>query len=268
MRLFGAIFTMICLAAAGFGQDDTGKFRYAASKAIPAGTVLHYVKTNIDGTHPEQVSQYFASSDSMEAFKFHPKSPPAGLVIAEMDWRTFSAKSLTSWRVPGKDAERKLFGTIRFDGEAWRASVSIPAARAGTETLDLKRFPVHLYNFDLGSLNFALPHLRNPKETFTIGITDPTFRDDSPLIEYKGEATVSFLSDETRNGSAARKYRINGPGLQNRGGFIWVNKRHGWIEDMEIDLPDNPEWKSFKLKLLRVEKKSRVEWERFMAEQL
>ncbi|MDQ4122204.1 MAG: hypothetical protein M3209_12260 [Acidobacteriota bacterium] len=256
--LFGIfIFGAICKA-----QDDTAKFRYRAKKQIPVGTVLHYVKTNIDGTQPEYVSQYIASDNVMEAFKFHPKGSRAGFVVAEMDWQTFSAKSLKSWQVFPKN-QQNLFGTILFDGAKRQAEVSIPVVRKEPETFAINHLPIHLYNFDLGSLNFAFPHLVKPKSSFTIGIADPTFQDKGALVEYKGEATVSYQTTEKRNNVKTRKYRIDGAGLKNRGGFIWVNKKRGWIEDMEIALPDNPSWTSFKLKLLRVEKMSRAEWDKF-----
>ena len=264
--LFAGGFLFAAGARAQNDGDDTGKFRFEAKKNFAAGTVLHYVKTNIDGTYPEYVSQYIASADTMESFKFHPKGSRAGLVIAEMDWRTFSAKSLKSWQVFARN-ERRLFGTIIFDGAARRAEVSIPAAKPESEFVELKIFPVHLYNFDFGSLNFAFPHLVKPKGDFRIGVTDPTFRQDAALVEYKGAVTVSYIADEKRNNARTRKYKIDGAGLKNRGGSIWVNKKTGWIEDMEIDLPDNPDWTSFKFKLLKVEKMSRAEWESFIKAQ-
>jgi hypothetical protein len=268
MKIIRAVLLVaVVLNAVCQAQDDTGKFRYRAARAVPVGTVLHYVKTNIDGTRPEYVSQFIAAGDVLESFKFHPKSPPAGLVIAEMDWHAFSAKSLKSWRVLGK-GERRLFGTLMFDAAAGRAEVSLPSVRSAVESFDFKQLPIHLYNFDFGSLNFAFPHLVNPKVNFVVGVADPTFKEAGPLVEYKGEVTISYLKDERRNNIPVRKYRIDGAGLQNRGGFIWVNKQRGWIEDMEIDLPDNPDWTSFKFKLLRVEKMSRVEWEKFIEEQL
>jgi hypothetical protein len=261
--LFGAfIFAAICK-----GQDDTEKFRYRAGKGIPVGTVLHYVKTNLDGTRPEYVSQFIAADDVLESFKFHPHDPPAGLVIAEMNWQIFSAKSLKSWRVFSRD-ERKLFGTIMFDAATRRAEVSLPTVKSEPESFVFKHVPVHLYNFDFASLNFAFPHLVKPQDSFVIGVTDPTFQATGALVEYKGEVTISYQADEKRNQVWARKYRIDGAGLKHRGGFIWVNKKHGWIEDMEIALPDNPEWTSFKFKLLRVEKMNRVEWNNFINRQL
>lgn len=267
MKVIQAILIGIFLfASLGNAQNDTAKFRYEEKKNFAPQTVLHYVKTNIDGTKPEYVSQYIADANTMESFKFHPKGARAGLVIAEMDWQTFSAKSLKSWQVFA-NRERRLFATLLFDGAARKAEVSIPALKKESEFVELKHFPLHIYNFDFGSLNFAFPHLLKPKKDFRIGVADPTFKQDGAMVEYKGEVTVSFVAEEKRNNTETRKYKIDGAGLQNRGGFIWVNKKHGWIEDMEIDLPDNPDWTSFKFKLLKTEKMNRDEWEKFIAAQ-
>ncbi|HEX9896024.1 MAG TPA: hypothetical protein VGA78_18980 [Gemmatimonadales bacterium] len=37
----------------------------------------------------------------------------------------------------------------------------------------------------------------------------------------------------------------------------------GFIQDLEIDLPANPEWNTFKLRLLRRENLTRSAWEAF-----
>jgi hypothetical protein len=87
------------------------------------------------------------------------------------------------------------------------------------------------------------------------------------VFVYKGEATISYVNDEMRNGARTRKYKINGAGLENRGGFLWVNKKGNYFQDAEIDLPDNPDWKSFKLKLLKIEKMIGDEWQAFMQKQ-
>jgi hypothetical protein len=261
------IIFVLTLALLTLAQDDTAKFKYQRKRAIPPGTVLHYLKTNIDGSKPEYVSQYFATPSLMESFKFHPREEPAGHVEAEMDWDTFSAAKITSHQVFA-DESRKLFGIIKFDAAKREANVSIKTARPKPETVALPQFPIHLYNFDLGTLNFAFPHLIAPMLPFNISIIDPSFRDDAPLIEVKGQVTITYVGEESRNKVLTRKYRIDGDGLRNKGGYIWVNKVKGWIEDMEIALPDNPEWTSFKLKLLRTEKIDLVKWEKFMSEQL
>lgn len=247
-------------------RNDIAKFQYNREKSIPAGTVLHYVKTNLDGSKPEYVSQYISSTNVMESFKFHPKGERAGLVIAEMDWQTFSAKSLKSYQV-FTGGERRLFATLNFDAAKKGVEVLIPAIRSESEFLSINHLPFHIYNFDFGSLNFAFAHLKNPTKGFVIGIADPTFKTEGALMEYRGEATAFYAGEEKRNDRLTRKYKIDGAGLKNRGGFIWVNKAKNYIEDIEIEFPDNPEWTSFKFKLLKTEKMSRAEWEKFMTAQ-
>lgn len=240
-------------------------FRFQPSK-VTVGTVYHYLKTNIDGTQPEHVSTYVAASDTIESFKFHPKSERAGLVIAVMDWKTFSAKRLESWQAFA-GGKKNLFATLRYLPAEKSVEVSIPAFRKTPELTPIPRMPFHVYNFDLASLNFAFRHLVNPKGSFTVGIADPTFKEDGPLFAYRGEVTVSYVGDETRNDVMCRKYTIDGPGLANRGGTIWVNRAGGHFEDVEITLADNPEWQNFKFKLVKTEKMDRAAWEKFMAAQ-
>lgn len=248
--------------ADAIAQSDVGKFRFNAKK-VTVGTVYHYLKTNIDGTAPENVSQYIADENTLEAFKFHSKGERAGLVVAEMDWDIFSAKKLESWQVFAN--ERKLFATLDYLAAEKAVTVTFGGKTAGKTAI--KFLPFHVYNFDFGSLNFAFPHLKNPQKSFIIGIADPTFKSEGDIFVYRGEATVSYVGGETRNSQMCRKYKIDGAGLENRGGFIWVNKKGGYIEDMEIELPDNPEWKSFKFKLIETEKMSRSDWEKFIKAQ-
>lgn len=239
-------------------------FKFQKSK-VTVGTVYHYLKTNIDGTHPEHVSTYVATTDTIESFKFHPKSERAGLVIASMDWNTFSVKRLESWQVFA-GGKKTRFAVLTFLPAQKAVQVSIPVLKKKPERTTIPHIPFHVYNFDLASLNFAFRHLVNPKGSFTIGIADPTFKE-GPMFAYRGEVTVSYVSEETRNGVACRKYKIDGPGLANRGGSIWVNQAGGYFEDIEIDLPDNPDWQSFKFKLEKTEQMDRAAWEQFMAAQ-
>lgn len=247
-------------------QSEVRKFRYQPKKVI-AGTVYHYVKTNLDGTHPEYVSTYVAASDRIESYKFHPNTERAGLVIALMDWETFSARRLESWQVFAS-GEKKLFATLSFLKAEMATEVSIPVTGRPVERTAIKQLPFHVYNFDLASLNFAFRHLVNPKGKFVVGIADPTFQESGPLFAYRGEAEVSYAGEEMREGALCRKYRIDGAGLANRGGHIWVDKRGGFFRDVEIELPDNPDWHSFKFRLTSVEQMTRDEWERFMRSQL
>lgn len=79
---------------------------------------------------------------------------------------------------------------------------------------------------------------------------------------------VTRIGKESRNGVKTVKYSIDGSGFRGKGGTIWVDAKLGWIVDMEIAQPDNPDWSTFKLRLLRTEKMGRAQWEKFMAEQI
>jgi len=188
------------------------------------------------------------------------------LVIATMDWSLFSVKSLESWQV-FKDKDKVLAATLVYDAVKKDVAVTLPFMNRPTERVAIPFVPYHVYNFDFASLNFAFPHLIDPRKPFRVGVSDPTFSEEGPAFRYRGEVEVAYLGEELRDGFRCRKYRIDGPGLENRGGFIWVNKRTGYFQDVEIQLADNPNWQTFKFKLQKVERMNQAEWEKFMKAQ-
>lgn len=258
-----SLLILIFLGEAAKAQIDA--FRYQAGKNQTA-VVYHYLKTNIDGTNPEHVSIYVAAQDRIESFKFHPQGGRAGLVIATMDWSLFSVKKLESWQV-FKDKPNILAATLDYLPASREVAVALPFMNRPTEKVAIPFLPFHVYNFDFASLNFAFPHLINPRKPFRIGVSDPTFSDEGPAFRYRGEAEVTYIAEEIRGGALCRKYRVDGPGLENQGGTIWVNKTGGYFQDVEIKLPDNPNWQTFKFKLEKVERMSRAQWEEFMKAQ-
>lgn len=250
---------------ASFPQQAHAQFRYQPEK-VATGTVYHYVKTNIDGTAPENVSVYVVTPDSVVAFKFHPGAERAGLVGAKLDWNLFCATRLSSWQL-FYTGEKRLFATLEYLPREQVVLVEIVAAGLAPEKIAMKRVPFHIYNFDLVSLNLALPHLLAPEKSFVIGIADPTFTEGAPVFAYKGEAEIKFLGEEKRGEVACRKYAIDGAGLQNRGGVFWVDRERGHIVDLEMALPNNPDWQSYKLRLLSVAKMNQSAWEAFIEDQ-
>ena len=256
---------LVCFAAAGGAAAQTADFAFRPGR-VAVGTVYHYVKTNVDGTQPENISLYIAGENRIESLKYHEKGERAGLVIAEMDWAAFLPKKLESWQVLSQ-SERKLFATLTFNPAEKAVEVSIPAMRPKPEMAPIGRLPFHLYNFDLASLNVSFPHLADPKGAFTVGIADPTFKQDGPMFAYRGDLRVVYERDEVRGGVKCRKYSAAGSGIGGGKGTIWVNKKLGHIEDMEFDVANNPDWKTFKLKLRRIEKMNGEAWQRFIASQ-
>ncbi|MFZ0062012.1 MAG: hypothetical protein WAL47_08250 [Pyrinomonadaceae bacterium] len=265
LTLAACLALLLSIVNVACAQESLRAFRFQPNK-ITTGVVYHYLKTNIDGTNPEQISIRIAAKDRIESFKFHPHGTRAGLVIAHMDWSIFSVKNLESWQVY-KDKEKVLAATLVYLPADKEVAVTLPFMNRPTENVAIPFLPFHVYNFDFASLNFAFPHLVNPKKPFRIGVSDPTFADEGPAFRYRGEVEITYVADEMRDGLPCRKYRIDGQGLENKGGLIWVNKRSGHFQDAEIQLADNPNWQTFKFKLQRVERMNAAEWEAFMKAQ-
>jgi hypothetical protein len=59
------------------------------------------------------------------------------------------------------------------------------------------------------------------------------------------------------------KYKINGPGLDNRGGTIWFDKEGEYLVAFEIKKPDEPGYNSGKLLLEKIIELDADGWEAF-----
>ena len=84
---------------------------------------------------------------------------------------------------------------------------------------------------------------------------------------FKGNIELLYLEDEEREGIPCRKYSLDGPGLEDRGGFLWAAKTdRPHFVDFELDLPDEPGLTSGKLKFLGTDELTLEEWKSFVVE--
>ncbi len=240
-------------------------FAFDESK-IPVGSVYHYVKSNTDGSKPERVSFYVPDRETIEAFKVRePKPQSAGHVLATMDWMRFVATRLESRQMTRGGAER---GVAVAEYSPMTRSLSVEINGIPPNTISIAHLPFHVYSFDLGSLNLAFRYLKNPLSSFKVGIANPTYAEKGIIFEYLGEVTVTYVGDEERESIPCNKYKVEGAGFKNRGGFIWVDQKEAHIVDMEISLPNHPEWVTYKLKLLSKSTMKPDDWRAFMRSQL
>lgn len=228
---------------------------------IEAGTVYHYVKSNIDGSYPARIFIYIRDPDHLEVLKFEEHGMDAALVEAHMDWESLSSDQLKSW-VLTPDGERRPQASLSSSFEERTYTI------AWQEQKDIVRvghYPVHIYNFDFISLNYILRHWKDPEGEVTIGILQPNF-DPNPetMMNYEGTVLIKYVGNEERNGRPCRKYDIGGEGLRRNYGVMWVNLEKRIIEDIEIPVPDNPDWENFKFKLISSEHLDSRQWTEFM----
>jgi hypothetical protein len=85
---------------------------------IQAGTVYHYVKSNIDGSYPARIVIYISNHDHLEVLKFEAHGMDAAYITARMDWETFSADRLESWVLTpdGQSAPQASLSSSSEDG--------------------------------------------------------------------------------------------------------------------------------------------------------
>lgn len=260
--LAAILFALLLPAAAmidpqGVVTSSTARFKYQPDR-IEIGTVYHYTKSNLDGSKPITVSVYITAKDRLEVLKAEADIEDAAHVTAQMDWDKFSATELNAGVIL-KDGSRQQRATLKLSTKDNSISVKV----AGQEkTVTVGHYPVHIYNFDFISLSFIFRHLADPKAGFEIGVADPTF--DSNIFAYKGKASFKYTGDEKLHGVECRKYLISGEAFGGKEGTIWVNKKRGHVEKIEIPVRDNPDWKDFKLELKAVQKMTPEEWNKYM----
>lgn len=228
---------------------------------LPVGRVHRYRKSNLDGSEPSEIALYLADETRLEALKWHPGDAQATLVQAEMDWEVASVRSFRTWRLNGPD-ERSLVAAFDTTPDRRRLTVKV-----GELELDcaLERFPWHSYDFDLASLNVALPFLVRPEGETSFVIVDPDQGSGGPSLAAKGEVTLAYERTEERSGMACRRYVLDGPGLEDRGGTLWAaTGDEVFLVAFEIDLPDEPGMRSGRLEWLRNLSLTQTEWQAFV----
>lgn len=256
----------LALAAALAFQEpappaQTGGFRYQPGR-MPVGRVLRYRKSNRDGTHPSEIALYVAGESALEALKWSPGEPEATLVVAELDWEVCSVRAFHTWRLTGE--ERVSAAELETSPDRKRLTARVGGRELATE---IPRFPWHSYDFDFASLNVALRFLVDPEGEVEFQVIDPAQGPDGPALVAKGPAYLSYAGPDERAGLGARRYTLDGPGLEDRGGELWTTRGDDvWLLGFELDLPDEPGMSSGKLEWLRNETRSRDEWERFVRE--
>jgi hypothetical protein len=268
-------FLVLAIASTSLGQNDqhqpstsVDQFRYQPER-IESGSLYHYTKSNVDGSNPAGIYIYVASRGHLEVLKVEKDSPVLAFVTADFDWMTFSAEHLSSWHVL-PDGLLRSQGSTGLRGDTFTKFImnsEFPSS--------VKHYPFHVYNFDFTSLNFAFRHLVDPEKSFEFGVIDPDWKKimspsfkpggtQQGIFVFKGKAEINFVGYEKYMESDCRKYRISGPGMSDKEGFIWVDRKLGHFVNFEHPTPDNPAWNSFKLELQSLKNVGEPGWRKFI----
>lgn len=221
-------------------------------------TVYEYKKSNWDGTHSSTIFLYVADSNRLESFKWAKGEDVATLVTADIDWTLFSVKKFTNYKLKHSNAPTPV-AVLKMEGNS-KVKVEVREMR---DSLLLTDLPWQSYDFDFAGLGFTWRALKDKKDSFHFHIADAGMVNGNMAFINKGRVQVSFTGYEKLNGKECMKYSVDGPGLENKGGSIWINPSNFMIGQYKIALPDEPGFENGMLQLVKAEKMHPKEWEAF-----
>ena len=224
-------------------------------------TVYEYRKSNWDGTHLSTVFLYVADNNTLESFKWWDGDTVATLVSADINWNTYSVNEFKNYKLKKGQAPQfvaKLKGdnTLRIEvGET-------------KDSLLIDDLPWQSYDFDFAGLSFIWRALKDKRDSFWFHIADVAMINNAPKFVNKGKVRVQFVGVEAINGKHRLKYSIDGIGLENKGGHIWINPQDFMIDQYKILLPDEPGFANGMMQLVKTYKMKAGDWESFKKKRL
>lgn len=256
--LSACLLTIAMACAPGGAESDTGKFTFRPDR-VPVGTALHYVQSDADGPRRVLVTVYVADTSRLEIVMREPGQEAGRRILAHFDWATFSADTLASW-YPFPDGPSQPLVAIRITADGR----FVAELDGQADTIDIPRFPAHIHDAGFATLAPLFAHLRDPEGAFTIGVFHPV-PDGAHLLSFAGPATIRFEGEVPCHAAVCRRYDMSGPGLRGARGAISAHRERGYVQSIELRVPDDSLSQSFTLELERVEPMDRATWDRWTA---
>ena len=235
--------------------------KFALPKTIDdIHTLYSYQKSNWDGSNASHVFLYIKDTNKLASFKWSEGDKWSSLVTADFSWKEFMVDKIQNHRI---DAQGNKTLVAELNQESTK-KIHFQIGEFQDSMILVDPF-WHSYDFDFASIGFAWRALKEKRNSFSFHIADAALINNKPGFANKGSVQVEFLNEEMINGIQFLKYKIDGPGLQNKGGFIWVDPRKNYmIELFRIEHPDEEGFENGQLKLLKTEYLSPAEWEKFI----
>lgn len=227
----------------------------AATAPSPVGRLYHYVRSNHDGSLPEQIYQYRASETRLEVGKMVSNCTNAAFVTAELDLARGQPRELVGGRL-GRDLNQEAFAWLTYDAASRDLHARIPQANIDTRVA-VDGEPWIIYDFDLSELNARLAGRAAPREDFrfAVALIWPEEGAASPFRNL-GWATARFAGEVRRLNRDAVRFDVSG-GLN---GQLWLDAREGHVIEARFAEPNHTEYENFRLVLQSVEDDGAASW--------
>lgn len=258
-------FALLPFLASPLALAQSAAFRYDAAKAPPPGTLLHYTKSNRDGSKPWHVEIYVQSPTRINVIKWVEGHADFVEIMADIDPALAMPTILQQWNTAAGRREPRL-ALVAVPGKTGPGLRAQLADGPSFELQATTAAPFNFWGFDLAGLGFMLPHWRTPEQPLELWFADPNraHADGSPVLVER--ATLKLVGEEIIDGVASRKYELAGPFFGDQVGTVWVGRDSGRIERAEHPVRTSTDWDDWKLEFERAETIDGNTWEKHKLE--
>lgn len=253
----------IALAVGGYAADLFGSDSAQAAE----GRIYHYVRSNRDGSQPEDVYVYRAADNRLEVYKSSERCANAAFVTAWVDAGTGRATMIQGGRLM-PNARHENFATLTYDNEAGRLNVEAALSdRSVRQQVRVEEPIYHLYDFDLATLSLQTMALEDPRSGFAFGLpmiwTEP---EDGRFLRNLGRAEATFVRAEDYHGTPALRFDVGGPAFGGHGGPLWLDAETHHVLGAEWGVPNHAGMADFALRLTEVKDSGDAGWTQLLTE--
>lgn len=219
------------------------------ASADPTGRILHYERSDADGSQVERVSSFQTAPDAVAVYKMRSRCTNAALVTARFDLESGQATALVGGRLT-RSGDQEPFAWLEHDPVADALAVRVGGPDAPPlETAALpSAAPWRLYDFDFADFNgLTRPPVRGRDLTFDLALIWPEPAEDGRMMRVPGVMRATWRAEEIHLGERAHRYELSGAGLD--GGTLWLAARDGVVLEVRSPLANHPGYGAFRLRL-------------------
>ena len=236
-----------------------GLMLFAASATSP---ILHYVRSNRDGSEPVNIVMYRPSGTTVAVYKYVSRCTTAAYVTAAFDPASGEVASMDAGKV-GQKGEQVKFGRIDFDARSrtLSASVDTPGGRL-SERMTVPDRPWHLFDYDFGTLNAELQSVR-PRRDFSFGLP-LVWPQEKGFLRYMVRVDAQYLGFDLVENTPAVRFNLTLDGPVPGTGHLLLDEASGHILEVELSIPNHENYRDFKLTLTKAEKGGQKAWDKLL----
>lgn len=241
-------------------QDLTPQFNIHAASYDRTGYAYHYIKSDLKGKNPCKIWIYYPSpmrSESFKIYKFAKLQGATDLVCADYNSETFMPDIITAYLVK-KDGKRETNAVTTYEGFTLTATYM-----KNTQTLTFGTIPSYFYNFDWADLISMIPCLINKQADFEAGFISP---DNFSKIQYQGKTKFNYTGQSVYKDFQCNVFNVVVQGLEEKKGTLYVDSQNSDVIEINMELPNNPNFNSFLFSFQSKEQMTLDEWNSFILE--